>query len=292
MFSPLAQPYKALESVAAFLQELQEPLTSALRSDEPIPKYIPENRMEFKSMIETINDYYKATDSEYDHRSDHRSPSPPVPELDPSAPTGSDTPPTPADSIDRAIFGFGSDQTAVVRVTQQAWDLATRELNIHKKQKIELERRLAAADETFAMLRNENTEAVTKLGLVQFQIESTEHQNAAMARALSERDAMVKKQGLEVKSKATEVQDLGAKMKSKDAEIKARNAEIKVKDAEINAKDAELVGQEVEIARKDSEIKKKHQQLGTRNALVNKANPGSGFEHHTVSRGPELTHAR
>ena len=242
MFSPLAQPYRAPESVASFLQEQQEPLTSALRSDQPIPEYIPENRMEFKSMIDTINDYDKTPDSESDHRSDRRSSSPPAPDLEPS-----------------------------------------RELYMRRKK--ELEDKLAVLEGRTASLQDENTEIATKLGLVQFQIESTENQNAAMSRALSERDATIKKQELEMKkkelemkSKTTGIQDLDAKLKSKDAEIKAQNAQ--------------LVRKEVEIAKHVAEIKKKHRQLGARNALINKTNAGSKFHHHAVPKGPKLTHAR
>ena len=255
MFSPLAQPYRAPESVASFLQEQQEPLTSALRSDQPIPEYIPENRMEFRSMIDTINDYDKTTDSEYDHHFDRRSSSPPVPHLETSAPTGPDTPPNPTTVHgEHPIHGFRPGQTAAARTNRQVCGLATQELK----------RKLAAAEEAFARLKHENTELTTKLGLIGFHIESTENQNAAMSRALSERDAMIKKQ---------------------DLEMKKQSAEIKVKDAQ-------LVRKEVEIARHVAEIKKKHQQLGARNALIKKANPGSKFEHHTVSRGPKLTHAR
>jgi len=295
MFSPLAQPYRAPESVASFLQEQQEPLTSALRSDQPIPEYIPENRMEFRSMIDTINAYDRTTDSESDHRSDHSSWSPPVPvsHIELSVPAASDTLSTPADSVVYAIHDFEFDQPTMVRMTEQ-------------EQRTVLEDQLAVAEENLARLKRENTEAATKLGLVGYQIESTENQNAAMSRAMSEKDAMIKKNELEMKRKATEVQDLDAKMKSKDAELKARDAELKARDAElkdldaklksqnaeIKAQNTQLVRKEVVIARHVAEIKKNHRQLGARNALINKANPGSKFEHHTVSRGPELTHPR
>ncbi|KAI4660103.1 uncharacterized protein J4E79_005907 [Alternaria viburni] len=236
MFSPLAQPYRAPESVASFLQEQQEPLTSALRSDQPIPEYIPENRMEFRSMIDTINDYNKATDSESDHRSDHSSWSPPVPvsHIELSVPAASDTPPTPADSVVDAVHDFGSDQPTMVWMTEQ-------------EQVTVLEDRLAAAQETLARLERENAEADRKLGLLGYQLDSTENQNAAMSRAMSEKDAMIKKQ------------DLGMKKQG----------------ADIKAKDAQLVKKEVEIARNVAEIKKQRQQLGARNALINKANPGN-----------------
>ncbi|KAI4688205.1 uncharacterized protein J4E84_005135 [Alternaria hordeiaustralica] len=236
MFSPLAQPYRTPESVASFLQEQQEPLTSALRSDQPIPEYIPENRMEFRSMIDTINDYNKATDSESDHRSDHSSWSPPVPvpHIELSVPAASDTPPTPADSVVDAVHDFGSDQPTMVWMTEQ-------------EQVTVLEDRLAAAQETLARLERENAEADRKLGLLGYQLESTENQNAAMSRAMSEKDAMIKKQ------------DLGMKKQG----------------ADIKAKDAQLVRKGVETARHVAEIKKQRQQLGARNALINKANPGN-----------------
>ncbi|KAI4639581.1 hypothetical protein J4E93_008932 [Alternaria ventricosa] len=259
MFSPLAQPYRAPESVASFLQEQQEPLTSALRSDQPIPEYIPENRMEFKSMIDTINDYDKTVDSESDHRSDRRSSSPPVPDLETSVPTGPDTPPTPTTVHgEHPVHGFRPGQTAAARTNRQVCGHATQELK----------RKLAATEEAFARLKHENTELTTKLGLVGYQIESTENQNAAMSRALSERDAMIKKQDLEMKK-----QD--AEMKKQDLEIKKQDAEIKKQDAEIKTKNAQLVRKEVEIEGNVAKIKKKNQQLGARNALINKANPGS-----------------
>ncbi|KAI4704583.1 hypothetical protein J4E81_001652 [Alternaria sp. BMP 2799] len=236
MFSPLAQPYRAPESVASFLQEQQEPLTSALRSDQPIPEYIPENRMEFKSMIDTINDYDKTADSESDHRSGRSSWSPPVPvpQIELSVPAASDTPPTPADSVVDAIPDLGSDQPTMVWMTEQE------ELTV-------LENRLAAVQEAVARLERENTEADRKLGLLGYQLESTENQNAAMSRALSERDATIKKQ------------DLGMKKQG----------------ADIKAKDAQLVRKEVVIAKHVAEIKKNVRQLGARNALINKANPGN-----------------
>ncbi|KAI4934842.1 hypothetical protein J4E85_002703 [Alternaria conjuncta] len=271
MFSPLAQPYRAPESVASFLQEQQEPLTSALRSDQPIPEYIPENRMEFRSMIDTINDYDKTADSESDHRSGRSSWSPPVhvPHIESSVPAASDTPPTPADSVVHAIHDFEFDQPTMVRMTEQ-------------EQRTVLEDQLAAAEENLARLKRENTEAAKKLGLVGFQIESTENQNAAMSRAMSEKDVMIKKNELEMKRKATEVQDLDVKMKSKDAELKARvaelkdlNAKLKIQDAEIKAQNTQSVRKELVIARHVAEIKKQRQQLGARNALINKANPGN-----------------
>ena len=67
---------------------------------------------------------------------------------------------------------------------------------------------------------------------------------------------------------------------------------MKKQGADIKAKDAQLVRKELVIAKHVAEIKKNHRQSGARNALINKANPGSKFEHHTVSRGPKLTHAR
>jgi len=204
-------------------------------------------------MIDTINDYNKATDSESDHRSDHSSWSPPVPvpHIELSVPAASDTPPTPADSVVDAVHDFGSDQPTMVWMTEQ-------------EQVTVLEDRLAAAQETLARLERENAEADRKLGLLGYQLESTENQNAAMSRAMSEKDAMIKKQ------------DLGMKKQG----------------ADIKAKDAQLVGKGVETARHVAEIKEQRQQLGARNALINKANPGSKFEHHTVPKGPKLTHAR
>ncbi|KAI4673074.1 uncharacterized protein J4E78_001580 [Alternaria triticimaculans] len=259
MFSPLAQPYRAPESVASFLQEQQEPLTSALRSDQPIPEYIPENRMEFRSMIDTINDYNKATDSESDHRSDRRSSSPPVPDLELSVPTGPDTPPTPTTAHgEHPVHDFRPGQTAAAQTNPQVCGLVTQELK----------RKLAAADGAFARLKHENTELTTKLGLIGFHIESTENQNAAMSRAMSEKDAVIKKQELEMKKQELE-------MKSKMTGIQDLDAKLKSKDAEIKAKDAQLVRKEVEIAKHVAEIKKKHQQLGARNALINKSNPGN-----------------
>jgi hypothetical protein len=212
MLSPFAKPHDGPGSVAEFLREQQEPLTSALWSSTSIPEYVLGNMKLFKSMIDTIAEYDKDEHSECDHHCRDPSPSPSYNEpllisgLDQPARAGPTQPPTPAESVQASPSGFRSDLQEVVRVTKQAWQALTQELDMIKSQKKELENKLPVVEGNATALQELSDDLAAQLGLLQLQNDQGKEQKAAMGQALSDKAMMIDKLHVEIKSRDAEIE--------------------------------------------------------------------------------------
>jgi hypothetical protein len=227
MLSPFAKPHDGPGSVAEFLREQQEPLTSALWSSNPIPEYVPGDMKLFKTMIETIAEYDKDEHSECDHHRRDPSPSPSYNEpllisgLDQPARAGPTQPPTPAESAQASPSGFRSDLQEVVRVTKQAWEALIQELDMIKNEKKELENKLPVVEGNATALQELSDDLAAQLDLLQLQNDQGIERKAAMGRALSEKVTMINK--------------LHVVIKSKDAQIKTQKEKLDHQQRQIGA---------------------------------------------------------
>jgi hypothetical protein len=207
ILSPLAKPFRAPESVAAFLQRQE--------LDSPAGP-VHENRKADIARLDSL-----LADAVLTSSDDASTPSPPVllipglasPIQIAPARFGPTDPPTPTESIQPSRSEYRSSQDPVVRVTKQVWDNMGKSLDAVKKQKQELEEKLAVLEREAEALRNVDHDVGSQLGKLRYQNEVNKGQKASMGRILAQKEMDIKKQQLDIHELSRKLEEAESKNK-------------------------------------------------------------------------------
>lgn len=197
ILSPLARPYHADGSVAAYLQnQARSPLTTVT---SPTTDYSERDMQRLESMLKELNEI-TAEDDDDNATVQFNRPKPAVQPLlagfepVPASPvrTGPITPPIPADSTEPQTL----PTEAVVRVTIHTWETMGRDLEVLKEEKRLLELKIARLEKLKAspprLSSDKEEELHTEIGRLKYQNEQNKTQKATMARTLSQKDVEIK----------------------------------------------------------------------------------------------------
>lgn len=206
IFSPLARPYHADGSVAAYLQnQARSPLTAVT---SPITGYSEQKMQRLVSMLEEIDDI-PVDDEEDDNATVQHTQTnkavvqPLLPGFEPISTTipirtGPIFPPTPADSTEPQTM----PTDPIVRVTMHAWEAVSRGLEVLKEEKRTLELKISRLEKLKAspprLSSDKEDELSTEIGHLKFQNEQNKTQKATMARTLSQKDVEIKQLQLDL----------------------------------------------------------------------------------------------
>lgn len=194
ILSPLARPYHADGSVAAYLHDQARSHVPAVTS--PTPEYNEQNMQRLETMLKELGNMSVSGDEDgnktvqrthTDHASQLLFPSSiPLPVL--PVHTRLIFPPTSAESTELLI-----PHEPGVRVTMHAWDAMGRDLKALKEEKRALELKLAHFEkQAFSPSVNRDKEYQTEIGHLKYQNEQNRTQKAAMASSLSQKDIEIK----------------------------------------------------------------------------------------------------
>jgi hypothetical protein len=205
ILSPLARPYHADGSVAAYLRsQACSPPTAVT---PPITDCIEQKMQRLESMLKELHDI-PVDDDEDDNATVQLTQTmnaivqPLLPGFEPPSTipvrTGPITPPTPADSTEPQTL----PTEPVVRVTMHAWEAMGRDLEALKEEKRALELKIARLEKLKTspprLSGDKEDELHTEIGHLKFQNEQNKTQKATMARTLSQKDVEIKQLQLEL----------------------------------------------------------------------------------------------
>ncbi|KAF2622414.1 hypothetical protein BU25DRAFT_495134 [Macroventuria anomochaeta] len=224
ILSPLARPYRADGSVAAYLQDQAHSPNTAVAS--PSPEYRQKDMQRLESVLQELEDL--PIDDNDDNNATvqqrNRTVEPLLPgfELPAALPvrTGPISPPTPAASTKPAL-----PEDPVVRVTMHVWDSMGRNLEALKEEKRALETKIARLEKPKATSQVDDykAELETQIGKLQYQNESNKVQKATMARTLSEKDIQIKQLQLDLESARERLESAASAAKGYDDVVAERD---------------------------------------------------------------------
>jgi hypothetical protein len=213
ILSPFAKPFRAPESVAAFLQrqELDSPFSFSPPAG-PVYETCKADIARLDSLL---------ADAVHSSSDDASTPSPPVllipglasPSQIAPARFGPTDPPTPTESIQPSRSKYRSGQDPVVRVTKQIWDNMGKSLDAVKKQKQELEEKLAVLERETEALRNVDHDVGSQLGKLRYQNEANNGQKANMGRDLAQKEMEIKEQQLDIDELSSKLEEADCKLR-------------------------------------------------------------------------------
>lgn len=199
ILSPLAQPYRASGSVAAYLQEQAH---SSTTTEAPsATEYSQKDMQRLESMLQQLENV--SVNNDDDENMISQQPSSAVESLlhdlelsgTPSMQIGPIAPPTPALSTRPA-----QTEDPVVRVTTHVWDTMDRDMEALKDENRTLKIKVARLEKQkiLPQVDNYKSEMETQIGKLKYQNETDKTQKATMARALSEKDSQIKQLQIEL----------------------------------------------------------------------------------------------
>ena len=221
ILSPLAKPFQAPESVAAYLQRQHELTSPVSPPARPVPTYRKANVVRLDSLAEAIINH----NSDDDDARSPCTPSPPykepllIPGLEPPiqiAPArfGPIDPPTPTESLQPSRSSeYRSSQEPVVRVTKDVWESMGKSLDAAKRDKKELEEKLSVLESKNETLRNVDHDFGSQLGKLRYQNENHKVQKSSMGQALAQKEMELKKQQLDIDELVRKLEEAECKVK-------------------------------------------------------------------------------
>lgn len=203
ILSPLARPYHADGSVAAYLQNQARSPTSAVTPSTS--EYRQQDMQRLESMLKELEDT-PIDEDEDDNATVQLTQSQPavqllLPAFEPLTTlpvrTGPITPPTPAESAKPQLL-----EEPVVRVTMHVWDAMGRDLEALRDEKRALEIKIARLEKQDTSPSQavdiEKDRMETQIGKLRYQNEQNKTQKATMARTLSQKDVEIKQLQLDL----------------------------------------------------------------------------------------------
>src|SRR5690242_1622290 len=236
ILSPLAQPYRVGDSVAAFLQDQARSPPAAKAS------YSHQDMRRLESMLQELENTSVDDESDENATVQHSSNSfdSLLPNLELSATLathmGPIIPPSPAPSVKLAL-----PEEPVVRVTMQVWDAMGRDLGTLKEEKRALEAKIAqlGKQKAAAPVDNSNSDLELQIGKLHYQNESNKTQKATMARALSEKDIQIKHLQLELDSVHERLETISS-LNKEHANVAAERDYLQAALKNVDSKDCEI----------------------------------------------------
>lgn len=199
ILSPLARPYHANGSVAAYLQNQARSPPTAVTS--PMTDYSEQKMQRLELMLKEL-DNIPIDDNEDNNattqltQTNNAFVQPLLPSFEPLSTLpvriGPTTPPTPADSTGPQML----PTEPVVRITMHAWEAMGRDVEVLKEEKRALELKIARVEKLKAssprLGSDKEEELHTEIGHLRYQNEQNKTQKATMARTLSQKDVEIK----------------------------------------------------------------------------------------------------
>ncbi|KAJ4368627.1 hypothetical protein N0V86_009534 [Didymella sp. IMI 355093] len=188
ILSPLARPYHADGSVAAYLQTQARSSPSAVTS--PTADYSQHNMQRLESMLKELGEV--PIDDDEDDNATVELKQPQTASFEShttfAVRTGPIIPSTPSESTEPQMPAH-----PVVRIAMHAWEAMGRDLEALKQERRAFETKIARLEKQRSPPRvNREEELQTEIGHLKYQNEQNKTQKATMARTLSQKDVEIK----------------------------------------------------------------------------------------------------